>query len=372
MNSEILQAEYRRLVRESGLTIRDDAAATQTLDLAAEARCSAIAEGYSDSEADGIAQEFVDVAGPTMSFSPMLQRYAEDLEAKALGLGIRVRRPYLIAEFPTGESNACVVPVSGGAALILVNFGLLMLLFQVAKIRVLGLNFCRSGDDRCPAPGSEFGASGINVDQTTAALATTVYNYVAHRDPTRAVRFRVLVGEWKWWLEGMVHHCERFIVAHEFAHLLCGHLDDSDYRDVAIKGCTARAYEYRRRMELEADALALRCCMQDIVWPRGEGASWVAAGAIFPFGLHKLVDKVQSLHWPGANVASDHPTADDRIAAIRSDIFAKYGGAQVWSRAENALLWLESYGDEIVRQTQILLSNSGNIRPQQFAAEAQA
>jgi hypothetical protein len=358
--SAILWAEYRRLLKEASVTPRDEAVARPAPDLVAESRFSAIVEGFTEQEADEIAGEVAESGGATLSFTPMLQGFAEEIQANARCLGIRVDRPFLIAEYPTGEFNACIAPVRPGAALILVNFGLLMMVFQVAKIQSLSLNFCRSDGEGNRIPGTDFGAAGFTIEQTTSALANTIYAYLAHQDSTRAIRFPVLVGERLNLLDGLLHHCERFIVAHELAHLFCGHLEDSDYRNVAIPGGVVRAYEYLRDMEFEADTLALRCCMHDVEWPSGQMASWIAAGATFLFGLQRLVGKVLSLHRPPVpgTTLSDHPSADDRIAAIRSDVFAKYGGVKVWSRSENLLLWLDSYGDEVVRRTRDILRRS--------------
>lgn len=148
-----------------------------------------------------------------------------------------------VGEFPTGSVNCQTVRVDGGF-LVLVNSGTLMMLQQV-------VTFLWRGDADQPAsPKSLQAADGV-----AEILAT----YVEHGDPFYGPK--PLAGGMLMMASSLMTAAAlKFVVAHEYGHILAGHLAKSESESLALETGVGTVEVLRKNhtQEFEADDIGYR------------------------------------------------------------------------------------------------------------------
>ncbi|HVT67012.1 MAG TPA: hypothetical protein VHF26_04625, partial [Trebonia sp.] len=157
--------------------------------------------------------------GPVIrSLGKSLRGRVQDVEQGVRALGRRLDGRRRVDLFPTGDFNAMTVWVTGGA-LVLVNVGLMGLLFSLLKIHVMSQ---RVG----PAPEDAPLVSGTQVEMLLAeSLNAYLYgagSWMAWPTPPLDERRANLIAP-------TLGVCEDFVLAHEYGHLLAGDRDDPAY-----------------------------------------------------------------------------------------------------------------------------------------------
>lgn len=175
-----------------------------------------------------------------------IEKAAADVEATIRALQAfagRFHDEVFVGEFPTGSINCQAVKVNGGF-LVLVNSGTLMMLQQV-------VTFLWRGDaDHPTAPASLQAADGI---------AEVLAAYVEHGDPyygPKPLAGGVLAVASSLMAEAVM----KFVVAHEYGHILGGHLSEPDAEPLTLE-TEVGAIEVLRKnhsQEFEADDIGYR------------------------------------------------------------------------------------------------------------------
>lgn len=176
-----------------------------------------------------------------------IEEIAEAIEATIHALpefATKFHDNVFVGEFPTGSVDCQTVKVEGGY-LILVSSGTLMMLQQVLTFLV------REGGAGDPASvGGRTAATGV-----AAILAT----YLQSGDPGYGPR--PLVGGMQAFLWGSLSAAaKQFVVAHEYGHILAGHLDDPETSSITLE-TKAGAIDVLRKdhaQEFEADDIGYR------------------------------------------------------------------------------------------------------------------
>src|SRR6267142_5426010 len=230
---ENLQAEYDRLLKDCGLradSLERPARWTEKIFKEvkktdrAESPYATIKHYYPDFE--GALKQFMST-GP--GYLPFMKHISEDLEKAIPQLGVSLPFEVLVREFPTASFNAQAHPVKGGA-LILVNTGLFAFLHKAIKLMMPLMETVRIdgkghyGGSLVDAHfGESLGGTEISFDQVTDLFSELIFAYLAgnfnfaRRLPSSGGP-RGISGS------TLLTSCESFAIAHEYGHVIAGHI----------------------------------------------------------------------------------------------------------------------------------------------------
>jgi hypothetical protein len=175
-----------------------------------------------------------------------IEKAAEEVEAAIRALPAfagKFHDEVFVGEFPTGSINCHTVKVDGGL-LVLVNSGTLMMLQQM-------VTFLWRGD--ADHPGSQ--ASLDAADGVAQVLA----GYVEHGDPYYGPK--PLSGGMLAVASSLMSDAAmKFVVAHEYGHILAGHLAEPNIESIAIETEVGAIDVLRKNhaQEFEADEIGYR------------------------------------------------------------------------------------------------------------------
>lgn len=196
--------------------------------------------------------------------------------------------------FPTGLFNARVAPDGGDGLLILVESGAFELIEYVATLVTGPWSKDETVDRICRAC-SNYHAS---VDNVSPWLPDATRELDMARKPSwEQYRMAVL----------LTNAAEFFLLAHEWAHVILGHMADPAPRTVATPTGDLDVYERGRVQEHAADLLALRTIVRAAT---GSALGAATAGAQVFLGVALLLE---TLDEQNGRVADTHPPASDRI-----------------------------------------------------------
>jgi hypothetical protein len=176
-----------------------------------------------------------------------LEKIAEEIEATIHALpefAAKFHDNVFVGEFPTGSVDCQTVKVEGGL-LVLVSSGTLMMLQQVVTFLVR-----EGGTGQPDSRASQTAADGV---------ATVIATYLEAGDPVFAPK--PLVGGMQALLStSLSQAAKKFIIAHEYGHILAGHLDEPGADPITLE-TKAGAIDVLRKdhaQEFEADDIGYR------------------------------------------------------------------------------------------------------------------
>lgn len=175
-----------------------------------------------------------------------IEKAAAEVEATIRALppfAMKFHADVFVGEFPTGSINCQTVKVDGGF-LVLVNSGTLMMLQQV-------VTFLWRGDADDPRSPASLGAAD--------GVAQVLASYVEHGDPFYGPK--PLGGGMLAVASSLMSAAAmKFVVAHEYGHILAGHLAEPDLEPVAIETEVGAIDVFRKNhaQEFEADEIGYR------------------------------------------------------------------------------------------------------------------
>lgn len=219
------------------------------------------------------------------------------------------RRVY-IGEFPIGSVNA-LATVAVGGFIVLVNSGLLTLMRQVPQALCLEGGF----------PDEE-----ILKPRVLDTLAAIVRAYVEYDDPLYGPT-PLAPGLMRDLCDGTTSYCQRFVVAHEYAHILRGHFDHQDTAQVGTKVGSVDALTKSREQEFEADREAYELLLATAHARRaaepdsGVSQLHISAAVAAPFVTLQIFDLITvaterlGRKVAGSEVAS-HPSPVERMRPL--------------------------------------------------------
>lgn len=176
-----------------------------------------------------------------------LERVAAEIEATIHAIpefAAKFRDKVFVGEFPTGSVDCQTVKVEGGF-LVLVSSGTLMLIQQVVTFLVR-----EGGTGQPDSSGSLSAANGV-----TAVLAS----YLESGDPVFGPQ--PLVGGMKSLLSSsLAAAAKKFVIAHEYGHILAGHLDEHVAGSATLETKVGAIKVLRKdhAQEFEADDIGYR------------------------------------------------------------------------------------------------------------------
>lgn len=350
-----LEAEYKNLLRKFGLLDEGKATSGMIDGFFDEFRNTAKTEGTGINILDGqdlekIKSELVGEVG----FNSLLQEYGKDIENSIGKLGKSIDKNVYIGQFPTGSFNAQVCPVLDGG-LILINTGLMMFIYQVAKIMsfsMVAANFDEKGQ---PIEKTVKSKSQYSHEQIVSALSEVVLAYLIAGHSTAAQRFPA-EGGFRGIIAGNITTAaEKFVIAHEYGHVIAGHLNSP--RTIVAKSGVGEINLISKswQQEMEADALGayIMIAGEDRVIDSPEklfNFQILVAGILFFFSLDDLITSCvegitgrQDLH-----IMTDHPPSAVRLKMLQ-ELFKKIGNGDVLLQFSNVLLdWYNNTKQDVI------------------------
>ncbi len=255
-------------------------------------------------------------------FFSILQKFSDEIALIAKEYNLKVLEKIVIGTLPTGEVNALALLVPSGGQIVALNFGLFLFIHLLAK----------AISEFFPEKAGKDGAVSVSTDEAdiTQSIRTNreghlrfvevLVAYVISGDPSRAPQY---------FQKGMAHSmlssamrsmAEFFVVAHEYSHLILGHVSN---KNVVTKKLLdeLEVTEIRRNWEeeLTADNLALQLTL---LHGKKDGLDLALSylGVDFFFTCIEVVEKAS-----GTGASETHPPSDLRRECLRMWLAEKFG-----------------------------------------------
>ncbi|NUT53552.1 MAG: hypothetical protein HOV94_40635 [Saccharothrix sp.] len=265
------------------------------------------------------------------------QRTLDALQPEVLHLaraaGWNPATPVLAGVFPTGALDALSVPVPGRGVLVLVDTSLLDLLDAVLKIMTGAL--------------PNYGVPPLlTADQASFALAEAVN---AHLYGTGAVgprRLPELSGQRAALVSLMARRATQFVLAHEVAHLLAGHLRHARRRTdhgTPVGALDAQSVGWPREHEADRAAAGIMLhTLDDLGHRELEALEPCLVGAVLlVLFLHEVTDRLADEFHLAVPFAGNHPPPVRRIQTLVEHLAGRVRTPRALDLAAEVATWLE-------------------------------
>jgi len=329
-----LEAQYHQFLRDHDLEIPPPLPVSALHGkLVQEAEASALSQGVPfDSSA------YADIGAAAEGPRGLIRRLTADVEAYTELAGLSAPESIYVGEFPTGEFNAQIVGVDKGF-LVLINHGVLMMIYQSVK------HFVRRAVLGLPDDGA------FSRSQAVRGMAEIVDAYRRFADPRKAPRYPMQSGPRGGLALGITNASECFVIAHEYAHAIAGHLGQRAARTRQTPAGNIDVMPTSWREEYEADDIATDIVMAST---RSECTHLEhrshppvgAAGAGVLFALDELITSVSEPVHLRNSADSDHPPGLSRWVRQRERIASTWGSDAVWI-GEAAVDWFRQITPEV-------------------------
>ncbi|MFD1151795.1 M48 family metalloprotease, partial [Saccharothrix hoggarensis] len=265
------------------------------------------------------------------------QRTLDALQPEVLHLahaaGTPLTTPVLAGVFPTGTLDALSVPVPGHGVLVLVDTSALDLLDAVLTIMTA----------TSPAYGTP---PLLTEDQATYALAEAVN---AHLYGNGAVRARPLpepTGQRLALAALMARRATQFVLAHEVAHVLAGHLVHARRvtdPDTPVGPLDALSVGWPREHDADRLAADLLFHTLDDFGPRGLDVHepCLVAAVLLVLFLHEVTDRLADELGLAVPFAGNHPPAVRRVQSLVEHLSGRVRTPRALDLAADVATWLE-------------------------------
>lgn len=254
----------------------------------------------------------------------LLDDHANKVEHDIKRLGLKLNHAVLVADFPTSSVNAQVCLVDGGA-LVLVNRGLMTFLYHATKVISLSIAFADFYGDGKMKYGSQKGNFSLSKEQIVGHWVDLIVNYLLCRKPVLVDKLILSTAKASALME-LVTFSEYFVIAHEYGHIILGHLRSER---IIRRRCLGGSLEFVAKdweMEFEADRFALRLLYESV--PRvidHTDKSFLLQSVLGAPLLFFALDRIITRTWAEVEGLQQIPViADHPPAHLRSDALMRY------------------------------------------------
>lgn len=245
--------------------------------------------------------------------------------------------PAYVGLFPTGSHNAEAMRVDAGV-LILINSGLMNLLFQLAKINVASSTY------KGERPLLDKIQTSIALGELLAAHTVGGSSFLARGLPLLD-RGRLEIAS------KLTTYAEAFVIAHEYGHAVAGHLTRR-HPQVEVQTDAGRLalYQQSQEEEYEADRAAIDIMgpalrMPDS--PRGEAVALSAALLFFFIDL--VVRRFRDLLGLANPTPTTHPSTADRYERARQQLMRYASSRIAFDHADALTMWFNAHEAHIAQ-----------------------
>ncbi|WNV86501.1 M48 family metalloprotease [Umezawaea sp. Da 62-37] len=263
----------------------------------------------------------------------VLDAQAPELFGLAEVAGWAVRTPFYAGVFPTGSMNALCRPMPGTGVLVLVDSGVLHLVPDVLKIMIVSR----------PAFGD---APLLDPDQAASALAEVFNAHLFGNGAAAARPLPDLSGQRLDLLRLMTRRATQFVVAHEMAHVLAGHLIVSWRQtdpNTPVGALDMQAVGWPR--EYEADRMAARIMLASLdglsPWERDTVEPYLVGAVLLVLALHEVVAVLADAAGRVLPFTGSHPPPLLRIRAMVDHLAEHLRAPESIAVAADLATWLD-------------------------------
>jgi hypothetical protein len=166
-------------------------------------------------------------------------------------------------------------------------------------------------------------------DQKTTMFVRTIRDYCRHGRLTRSEELKEILSEKENGLEiatelqmaeeitpGLTNACERFVIAHEYGHVIRGHFAGALSTDAGANHELQVIYKEHEK-EFEADLWALNVLIRQTDMYDARMRLITYAGALIPLGICLLVEDCRKMELK-RNVGDSHPPALERMRLLQT------------------------------------------------------
>ncbi|WP_033429382.1 hypothetical protein [Saccharothrix syringae] len=241
--------------------------------------------------------------------------------------------PVLAGVFPTGTLDGLSVPLPGLGVLVLVNTAVLDLLDGVLKIMTGAL--------------PNYGTPPLLTDeQATYALAEAVNAYLYGNGAASVRRLPELSGQRLALVGLMVRRATQFVLAHEVAHVLAGHLPHAGTRTdpgTPVGPLEAQVVGWPREHEADRLAAAMLLHTLDELGPRELDVHepCLVGALLLVLFLHEVTDRLAAELGLTVPFADLHPPPVRRIQSLVEHLAGRVRTPRALDLAADVATWLE-------------------------------
>ncbi|MFE9748152.1 hypothetical protein ACFYOT_24875 [Saccharothrix saharensis] len=265
------------------------------------------------------------------------QRTLDALQPEVLHLaraaGWDTATPVLAGVFPTGTLDTLSVPVPGRGVLVLVNTALPDLLGAVLKTMTGAL--------------PNYGTPPLlSAEQASYALAEAVNAHLYGNGAVQARRLPELSGQRAALVSLMARRATQFALAHEFGHVLAGHLPHARRRTdpgTPVGALDAQSVGWRREHEADRIAAVIMLRSLDDLGHRELEAHepCLVAAVLLVLFLHEVTDRLADELGLTVPFAGNHPPPVRRIQTLVEHLAGQVRTPRALDLAADAATWLE-------------------------------
>ena len=288
---------------------------------------------------------------------PEIRMLAEEVENDiVMSFGKMIHMPVFVGEYPTHSFNAQAEFVPGGA-LILINTGLRNMIDEIVKI--IGLTITFTGTPGPPGPESIIYEEAVTIERETIAglVINVICSYLfLERIPdvnlSGLFDFKKLgFHRIKFWAE-YTAAIKKFVVAHEFGHILAGHLDETRSININSYSDDLNLIAKDWLMEYEADIYAIRLQLgsgEIVVDSDAElrKLEIIFLGAMIFFEIDRLINMIwkEMKGYGDVLFVGDHPPSNIRWKRI-NDYYTELVGHDIDTPYINTFqYWFKTISD---------------------------
>lgn len=278
-------------------------------------------------------------AGPLNPYE-IIHRLIPTLRANVAKCGAKIDRPVIFLTLPTGELNARVIPKPEGA-IVVMNIGLMMALFQLSKVYSSAYNFAELKNGKITSKVQK----QWEFKSIFSALSEISIAYWRDGTTTSAPQYPPVTGKRLMFLGEIIDSVEMFALAHEVAHITQGHLECSQKQSWESDVGKISIVSHSLENEYEADLVGLQYHLASSRFVEDSDidvASYRVLGPIFLFSAMEMLREIGKTYFKmkvGAN--SYHPNPRDRSNKLLNFIEKKYGH-EVLGKARFCQAWFDS------------------------------
>lgn len=231
------------------------------------------------------------------AFYSILLNLAEEIEGAAKDLSFPIPVRPLLGTLPTGEVNACTIPVPESNEYIVAfmpQICVFMCLLSKAAIRVVRFDNLKNRFRFLPTKNADIEKKIVENPDIVQRFQEAILAYLLDGWPASAPQY-ILAEPHQTATTYLLHPAELFVMGHEYGHITRGHLSTGRIGTVTMGEEEVQKINYDWSQEFEADHRGLELMAQANQTRRGTDLALSFWGADFLFSCMEVIERGLSI-----------------------------------------------------------------------------